>query len=229
MKLICNLTKILMKYKFILVILIIFALLAFVNIPLVKEGLTGMSEYQYLAPLPPNYASNNGIDNAYLTKFYTYYQQVVTFNQNTANWTPTAQQQQTIQTNITNYLNGTNQYAPYKEEMEYYLSNGYFPLNQFLKNFLTQMITKNQPQATQQQIQGGIQQMSQNNNRMLFNQLNTSEQTFKNATGYNEAYQIFIGKSTTGTTGTVGTTGTTGTNVTLNDFLNLCKKATSNQ
>jgi hypothetical protein len=231
--------KILIKYKYILIIVIFFILIAFVNIPFVREGLTGMSQYQYLAPLPENYAANNGIDEAYLTKFYTYQQQVINDPSNNSSWTPNTAQQQTIQQNVQAYLNNKPQsqflQLPYKEEMDFFLTNGYFPYNQFLMNFFTQLGQPETPPMTAQQMQQS-QQIKNYSNRglfVLYTSIPSTLQILKTIDGYNEAYQIFMGTSTPSTTSTTSTTTTStttsGTPVTLNDFLNLCKRATSSQ
>jgi len=234
----------LIKYKYILIIVIFFILIAFVNIPFVREGLTGMSQYQYLAPLPENYAANNGIDEAYLTKFYTYQQQVINDPSNNPSWTPN---QTALTASVQAYLNNKPQsqllQLPYKEEMEFFLTNGYFPYNQFLMNFFTQVGQTQTPPMTAQQIQQ-MQQIKNYSNRSLFvlyTSIPSTLQTLKTIDGYNEALQTFNGTSTTPSTTTPSTTSTTSTStpstttttsgnpVTLNDFLSLCKRATSSQ
>jgi hypothetical protein len=223
-----------------LIVVIFFILIAFVNIPFVREGLTGMSQYQYLAPLPENYAANNGIDEAYLTKFYTYQEQVQNGQQNNPNWTPTdtAYITASVQAYLNNKPQGLLQSLPYKEEMDFYLTNGYFPYNQFLMNFLTQFGQQQSPPQTAQQLQ----QRSGTSctNRCLFGMYNSTPQLstiLKTIDGYNEAYQTYMGTSTpSSTTSTTTSTPpsttsstTTANPVTLNDFLNLCKRATSSQ
>jgi len=242
MKLINNLMKMLIKYKYILIIVIFFILIAFVNIPFVREGLTGMSQYQYLAPLPENYAANNGIDEAYLTKFYTYQQQVINDPSNNPSWTPNIPEQNAIKASVQAYLNNKPQSIPqslpYKEEMEFFLTNGYFPYNQFLMNLLTQLGQQQSPPMTAQQMQQ-MQQIKNYSNRGLFglyNALPVTQNILKTIDGYNEALQTYNGtstpSSTTSTTSTSTpstTTTTSGNPVTLNDFLSLCKRATSSQ
>jgi len=230
MKILGNLIKILGKYKYILAFVALLVLIAFVNIPVIKEGLTGMSQYAYLAPLPKNYMEVKGIDDAYLINFYTKYYQ----NQRATQTPPPngwASLDSVVQPSINAYKANPDFY---KEEMDFYLANGYFPWDSYIQQQMEEFANKNpDPKLSKSEM---LKIMKSNySNRIAFNLLllRGTDPNLKDT----DAYKIYMGTMTDPSetnmptslpslTSSSLTTTTSLTNVTLDDFLSLCKRAT---
>jgi hypothetical protein len=111
-----------LKYKFILLSILVITIFFIYFIKPIREGLTGLTsigEYQYLAPLPSG-----------------------------STWSPTTISQFVTKYNNVNNLTGksamTTDGAPtmsfwaLEEEAQYYIQNGNFPYDSYVANYLTQ-------------------------------------------------------------------------------------------
>jgi hypothetical protein len=225
-----NLLKLLYKYKYILAFVALLILIAFVNIPVIKEGLTGMSQYAYLAPLPKNYMEITGIDDAYLTKFFTKW---------VNNILPDSPyKDQSINYEIINYKSNPD---TYKEEMDFYLANGYFPWNSYNETRAKEFFDKNTSTMNTSERLKHLKIILSNRKSMTSGFIPFPDKE-------SEAYKIYMGiipepSSNTKTTSLIPSsdslsgTGITSkkevvnssydNSVTLQDFMDLCKRATS--
>ena len=111
--------KYLRKYKMILYfILIIFLLLIFYNFTVTTfyEGMTTLSinDYEYLAPIPSNNSWSEETINQFTSKYLSVFPGVTSVN--------------------------TKDYEPMalEAEAQYYIENGMFPLDTYVKNYLSQ-------------------------------------------------------------------------------------------
>jgi hypothetical protein len=240
------------KYKYVLFCGVIILLILILNIPTVKEGLTGISEYQYLAPLPKNYLDTAGISDDFLKEVFTKIAkfQIESNPDNTKNKNNNEIENRKNEI-VNNMLNSykSNPYAT-KEELDFYNTNGYWPYDGFVEKNLRKAIELNAVNGMYdkkpiEDVITNIKKISSNRwivlSIMGLLSLTKDEEKIKKFQD-SDGMKIWNGTipppppslsqsseditpSSLSSIKSLSQT-STNSNVTLNDFLNVCKRAT---
>jgi len=242
MKILNQLFGFIQKYKYVLFCGVIILLILILNIPTVKEGLTGISEYEYLAPLPKNYLDTAGITDDLLREVFTKATKAeFESNPSLRNFSV----KEFTDNRINRYK--TTPFAR-KEELDFYNTNGYWPYDSFVEknlrkgyelNAVNGMIDK---KTVEDVITQQKKILSNREITALMGFLFMKDQELLKKLGESDGIKIFNGTIppppppslsqssediTSSSLSSIKSLSQTSTNsnVSLNDFLNLCKRA----